>query len=133
MIRYIRRLVYRLGFRPKPGSIFYSPSLTLTVGLKDFPINTCDDMVYKYENLREDIRAFSWTSEDVRKMQMNIEPRNTMPAYQNDGLNVTVFYCPKCGGPLEFGSHFYCVHHGVVIVAMVHNKVTMTMKDEDAV
>jgi hypothetical protein len=26
MLRYIRRMVYKLGFRPKPGSIFYSPS-----------------------------------------------------------------------------------------------------------
>jgi hypothetical protein len=27
MIMHVRRLIYRLGFRPRPGSIFYSPSL----------------------------------------------------------------------------------------------------------
>jgi len=29
MMRYIRRLIYRLGFEPKPGSVFFSPSLNL--------------------------------------------------------------------------------------------------------
>jgi hypothetical protein len=28
-MRLIRKLIYRWGFRPKPGSIFFSPSLAL--------------------------------------------------------------------------------------------------------
>lgn len=28
MMRLIRRVIYRWGFKPKPGSIFYSPSLS---------------------------------------------------------------------------------------------------------
>lgn len=31
----IRRLVYRLGFRPKRDNLFHSPSLALTYGWKD--------------------------------------------------------------------------------------------------
>lgn len=31
-MRYIRKLIYRMGFQPKPGSIFYSPSMD--IGLK---------------------------------------------------------------------------------------------------
>lgn len=30
-MRRIRRWVYQLGFRPKPGSIFYSPSMDLAL------------------------------------------------------------------------------------------------------
>lgn len=26
-MRWIRRSIYRMGFRPKPGSIFFSPSI----------------------------------------------------------------------------------------------------------
>jgi hypothetical protein len=29
MMKHIRRLVYRLGFRPKPGTILFSPSAAL--------------------------------------------------------------------------------------------------------
>lgn len=28
MMRFVRRFLYKRGFRPKPSSIFYSPSLT---------------------------------------------------------------------------------------------------------
>jgi len=29
MMTWLRRMVYRLGIRPKPGSIFFSPSMNL--------------------------------------------------------------------------------------------------------
>ena len=33
-MRAIRRALYRLGFRPRPGSIFHSPSLHLIYTLR---------------------------------------------------------------------------------------------------
>jgi len=36
-MRLIRRLIYRLGFSPKPGSIFFSPSTALLNILKEHP------------------------------------------------------------------------------------------------
>lgn len=35
MMRAIKRLVYRLGFRPNRGSIFYSPSLDWLIAARD--------------------------------------------------------------------------------------------------
>lgn len=35
MMRYIRKVVYRLGYRPKLGSIFHSPSLNLVYAFRD--------------------------------------------------------------------------------------------------
>jgi len=35
IVRKIRKLVYRLGFRPKMGSVFYSPSLAIFYVHKD--------------------------------------------------------------------------------------------------
>lgn len=35
-MRYIRRMVYRAGLRPKPGNPFYSPSLDITYAYKDY-------------------------------------------------------------------------------------------------
>lgn len=34
-MRRIRRLIYRLGYRPRPGSIFFSPSLSLIYLMKE--------------------------------------------------------------------------------------------------
>ncbi|WGH21100.1 hypothetical protein SEA_CASSIA_27 [Arthrobacter phage Cassia] len=37
-MRLIRGIVYRLGLRPRPGSIFYSPSLALIYAIRDADI-----------------------------------------------------------------------------------------------
>ena len=37
LISYIRRLIYRLGFRPRAGSLFFSPSLSFFYAFKDNP------------------------------------------------------------------------------------------------
>lgn len=34
----LRRLVYRLGFRPPLGSVLHSPSLSMTYAFRDHPI-----------------------------------------------------------------------------------------------
>ena len=36
-MRFVRALVYRLGFRPRFGSIFHSPTRHLLVVTKDWP------------------------------------------------------------------------------------------------
>ncbi|UQS94763.1 hypothetical protein SEA_ZEINA_67 [Arthrobacter phage Zeina] len=33
-MRILKQLLYRMGMRPKPGSIFFSPSLHLQIALK---------------------------------------------------------------------------------------------------
>lgn len=35
VIRWIRTRVYNLGFRPKPGSIFYSPTIALNLSMEN--------------------------------------------------------------------------------------------------
>lgn len=34
-MRYLRKLVYKMGFRPKPSSIFYSPSREWWAGVNE--------------------------------------------------------------------------------------------------
>lgn len=34
-MRRIRRLIYGFGFRPKPGSVFYSPSMAFVALMQD--------------------------------------------------------------------------------------------------
>lgn len=34
-MRLIRRLVYKMGFRPKPGTIFFSPSIALAIQFRE--------------------------------------------------------------------------------------------------
>ncbi|URQ05015.1 hypothetical protein SEA_ITER_27 [Arthrobacter phage Iter] len=38
-MRHIRRAVYRAGFRPRPGSILYSPSAALIYSIRDADIS----------------------------------------------------------------------------------------------
>lgn len=40
LLQLVRRVVYFLGFRPKQGSLFYSPSLKLIYKLKEFQKNS---------------------------------------------------------------------------------------------
>lgn len=47
---FIRRIVYRLGFRPELGNIFYSPSLSILYAFRDYPI-TID---YKFDAWKTD-------------------------------------------------------------------------------
>lgn len=35
MIQHIRRRIYKMGIRPKPGSFWYSPSLSWVYAFKD--------------------------------------------------------------------------------------------------
>lgn len=37
-MRYIRGWIYRLGFEPKPGSIFYSPSKAWVIAFKKYDL-----------------------------------------------------------------------------------------------
>lgn len=43
----LRALIYRLGFKPKPGNIFFSPSRDFTHGVK-FAVD-----YFKNRNLRD--------------------------------------------------------------------------------
>lgn len=52
-MRRIRGLVYRLGFRPKPGSIFYSPSKDWQLALANFGRDFERAMREAQERMRE--------------------------------------------------------------------------------
>lgn len=43
-MRLIRRAVYRLGFRPRPWSILYSPSLSFVYTMKGWEKEVCEYM-----------------------------------------------------------------------------------------
>jgi hypothetical protein len=47
-VRTIRRLVYRMGFRPKPGSIFFSPSIAYAEVFHKAVMNAIDSMRKSY-------------------------------------------------------------------------------------
>lgn len=56
-IRYIRRLIYRLGFRPKPRTIFYSPSAHLKYVVQP-------EFVKYLRTLRSDLRTIDKSTID---------------------------------------------------------------------
>jgi len=64
----IRRLVYRLGFRPKPGSIFFSPSLSLLISVRDGLKKREHDLGDIERLLKPDIRQIILDSFDERKI-----------------------------------------------------------------
>lgn len=64
----IRKLVYRLGFRPKPGSIFCSPSLTVYYSVKDSLKEREHDLGDIERLLKPDIRQIILDSFDERKI-----------------------------------------------------------------
>ena len=50
-MRWVRAVIYRLGFRPRLGSIFYSPTLHLRAAMRTFS----EDFRRGLENFRNEM------------------------------------------------------------------------------
>lgn len=58
-MRPIRSLLYRLGFRPKPGSIFYSPSISLRLSAQE-ALDTMTRRMYDLYQRRTFVEYLKW-------------------------------------------------------------------------
>lgn len=89
MISHIRRLVYRLGFDPKHGTILYSPSLAL--------IKTMDQAL-----------------RDVKLLELPpINPRIFMDSLTKETMTMCAKYCVFCGVELnQVGPYVKECEHG---------------------
>jgi hypothetical protein len=51
MLFHMKGKIYKMGYRPKPGSIYYSPSLSLIYYLRDTDINyALGSGIRRYQN-----------------------------------------------------------------------------------
>lgn len=93
MLPTIRRLVYKMGFRPNPGTILFSPSLALVLRRKDV-LSVAEEFK----------KALSSASEQTR--QLSIFDTEGLTVWPGGGaikseLYDSMIFCVACGAKLE--------------------------------
>lgn len=132
VIKLVRKAVYRWGFRPPLGSVFYSPTLDFYYALPDlsaiFAEGMTKAMAYSEEQYQKDSEILAAmleendlppgiittirlgegntpvSMEDIEKALAEVSERDWFeePQHKSTGDENSLFFCPLCGRPLDF-------------------------------